>query len=123
YGMGSAVSTNGDFYSFGIMLLELFTGRRPTADMFKDGLTLHSFAKTALTTDKVMQIVDPSTFVILRNDEENVLVNGEKKDRLCDAVTEIIKLGVTCSIETPKERMEMELVVKALQLVKNAYIS
>ncbi|KAI3878856.1 hypothetical protein MKW92_035808, partial [Papaver armeniacum] len=125
YGMGRSVSTNGDFYSFGILLLELFTRRRPTANMFKDGLTLHSFAKTALITNRVMQIVD-HTLVILQNDDddyENVIINGEKKAKLCEALTGIIKLGVTCSTETPKERMDMELVVTGLQSIKNVYLS
>ncbi|XP_026437530.1 putative receptor-like protein kinase At3g47110 [Papaver somniferum] len=114
YGIGTEVSTNGDFYSFGIMLLELFTGKRPTANMFKDGLTLHSFAKTALIADRIIQIVD-HTLVLLQN--------GERKAKFCKALTEIIKLGVTCSIESPKERMEMELVVKELQSIKNVYLS
>uniref|UniRef100_A0A6N2KNP5 Protein kinase domain-containing protein n=1 Tax=Salix viminalis TaxID=40686 RepID=A0A6N2KNP5_SALVM len=45
YGVGSDVSTYGDVYSFGILLLEMFTGKRPTDDMFKDGLNLHNYAE------------------------------------------------------------------------------
>ncbi|XP_058110878.1 probable LRR receptor-like serine/threonine-protein kinase At3g47570 [Magnolia sinica] len=41
YGMGGNVSTSGDVYSYGILLLGLFAGKRPTEDMFKDGLSLH----------------------------------------------------------------------------------
>ncbi|WJX61488.1 Vacuolar protein sorting-associated protein 18 like protein [Trifolium repens] len=43
YGMGSEVSTCGDMYSFGILMLEMLTGRRPTDEVFKDGQNLHNF--------------------------------------------------------------------------------
>ena len=46
--MGADASTMGDVYSYGILVLEMFTGRRPTDDMFKDGLNLHKFVKMAL---------------------------------------------------------------------------
>ncbi|KAH0725067.1 hypothetical protein KY284_000932 [Solanum tuberosum] len=48
YNMGSNASAFGDVYSYGILLLEMFTGKRPTDSMFKIGRTLHSFSKTAL---------------------------------------------------------------------------
>ncbi|GKB54832.1 kinase-like domain-containing protein [Tanacetum coccineum] len=34
YGMGSEMTSRGDVYSFGILLLELMTGKKPTDDMF-----------------------------------------------------------------------------------------
>ncbi|PIA57864.1 hypothetical protein AQUCO_00500050v1, partial [Aquilegia coerulea] len=59
YAMGGEVSKRGDVYSYGILLLEMFTGKRPTDEMFKDGLNLHSFSEIALHK-QVMEIVDPS---------------------------------------------------------------
>ena len=48
YGMGNEVSTNGDIYNYSILLLEMFTGKRPTDNMFKDNLNFHDFVKGVL---------------------------------------------------------------------------
>uniref|UniRef100_A0A2N9F1Z5 Protein kinase domain-containing protein n=1 Tax=Fagus sylvatica TaxID=28930 RepID=A0A2N9F1Z5_FAGSY len=58
YGMGGEASTEGDVYSYGILVLEMFTGRRPTDDMFKDGLNLHDFVKMALPK-RLIEVVNP----------------------------------------------------------------
>ncbi|XP_077226265.1 receptor kinase-like protein Xa21 [Tasmannia lanceolata] len=67
YGAGGHVSTTGDVYSYGILLLEIFTGKCPTDDMFKDGLSLHKFVQLSLP-DRVMEILDP--LILLDDDEE-----------------------------------------------------
>ncbi|XP_056167357.1 probable LRR receptor-like serine/threonine-protein kinase At3g47570 [Syzygium oleosum] len=43
YAMGCEVLREGDVYSFGVLLLEMFTGLSPTNDRFKDNMTLHNF--------------------------------------------------------------------------------
>ncbi|KAK9081946.1 hypothetical protein Syun_030928 [Stephania yunnanensis] len=45
YGVGVKPSTQGDMYSYGVLLLEMFTGRRPTNEEFEDGPDLHRFAR------------------------------------------------------------------------------
>ncbi|KAE8709662.1 hypothetical protein F3Y22_tig00110328pilonHSYRG00105 [Hibiscus syriacus] len=40
YGMSMKISTNGDMYSYSIILMELFTGKRPTDNMFTGELSL-----------------------------------------------------------------------------------
>ncbi|XP_052876312.1 probable LRR receptor-like serine/threonine-protein kinase At3g47570 [Gossypium arboreum] len=48
YGTESELSTNGDVYSYGILLLEMLTGKRPTNERFKEGLSLHNCFLDAL---------------------------------------------------------------------------
>ena len=56
--MGVESSTEGDLYSYGVLVLEMFIGRMPTDDMFKDGLNLHNFVKMTLPK-RLAQVVDP----------------------------------------------------------------
>ncbi|KAI3705430.1 hypothetical protein L1987_75667 [Smallanthus sonchifolius] len=53
----SDMSCSGDVYSFGILILEVMTGKSPTDDIFNEGLNLHKFASTALP-DHVTDIID-----------------------------------------------------------------
>ncbi|KAF7830780.1 putative LRR receptor-like serine/threonine-protein kinase [Senna tora] len=58
YGLGGKASTFGDVYSFGILLLEMFTGKRPTDEMFKEGLSLNKLA-SAMDENQIVKVVDP----------------------------------------------------------------
>ncbi|XP_038992130.1 probable LRR receptor-like serine/threonine-protein kinase At3g47570 [Hibiscus syriacus] len=58
YAMGSKLSTKGYVYSHGILLLEMFTGKRPTHDMFEEDFSIHNFVAAALP-DRVTEIIDP----------------------------------------------------------------
>ncbi|KDO39600.1 hypothetical protein CISIN_1g036578mg [Citrus sinensis] len=68
----------GDVYSFGILLLEMFIGKRPTDATFSEGLTVHEFAKMALL-EKVMEIVDFSPLIeVMAN---NSKIHKDKKPK------------------------------------------
>ena len=45
-------------YSLGIFLLEMFTGRSPTDDMFGDTVDLHKYVEHALLSERILDIVD-----------------------------------------------------------------
>ncbi|XP_058217018.1 putative receptor-like protein kinase At3g47110 [Rhododendron vialii] len=55
-GMGAQVSTLGDVYSNGILLLEMFTGKRPTDDIFKDGLSICDFVSMGLLVLEILSV-------------------------------------------------------------------
>ncbi|MED6171358.1 hypothetical protein PIB30_040061 [Stylosanthes scabra] len=63
YGMGSKVSIDGDMYSFGILVLEMLTGKRPTDEMFKDGCDLRNHVEMSLPHN-ILNIVDPNTYLL-----------------------------------------------------------
>ncbi|XP_058099929.1 putative receptor-like protein kinase At3g47110 [Magnolia sinica] len=120
YGLGGNASTQGDVYSYGILLLEMFTGRQPTDDMFKDGLSLHQFAKMALP-ERVMEIADPQ---ILSDDDafNNVENNRAMRGRIQECMVSVIRIGVACSTESPRERIEMREVVGEMQVIREIFL-
>nr|GFC88697.1 protein kinase-like domain-containing protein [Tanacetum cinerariifolium] len=56
------MTSSGDIYSFGILLLEVMTGKKPTDDMFIDGLSLHKFSYMALP-DHAVDVIDNDAIV------------------------------------------------------------
>ncbi|KAK4394051.1 Receptor kinase-like protein Xa21 [Sesamum angolense] len=112
YGTNSLVSTQGDVYSYGILLLEIFTNRRPTDDSFKEYVNLHSFVSTALS-DGVVEIID---HLIRTEHDKNII-------KIKDCLVSVLSIGVACSKELPRDRMLMTDVVRELHKIKDRYIA
>ena len=124
--MGGKVSPYGDVYSFGILLLEMFTGKRPIDSMFKDGLSLHSYAKMAIP-ERIDEILDPVIQHIGQKEEVtvqgNVTIGQTEVDQMRQCLISIVGIGVACSVESPRERMDIGDVVKELQLIRDILLA
>lgn len=137
YGMGCQVSILGDIYSYGILLLEMFTGRRPTDDMFKDGLSIHQFTAMAFP-NRVMDIVDTS-LLLIETDEDNDddkysndiqarPIAGHKDigqvnaRGLEECLVSVMQVGLLCSAISPKERILMNVVVNKMNAIRDSYL-
>ncbi|XP_073110911.1 receptor kinase-like protein Xa21 [Elaeis guineensis] len=106
YGIGNQASTAGDVYSYGILLLEIFIGKRPTDDKFKDGLNLHKYVQMAFP-EQVMDIIDPRSFSAEEHEE---------------CIVSVIKYGLLCSKESPEERLEMTEVAKEMVAIRDKFL-
>ncbi|XP_052477887.1 probable LRR receptor-like serine/threonine-protein kinase At3g47570 isoform X1 [Gossypium raimondii] len=117
YGMGSELSIKGDVYSYGILLLEMFTGKRPTDERFKEGLSLHNFVKVAFP-ERVIEILDR---ILVQEKVKQGTLNGKflGDDRHFQCLISIVEIGLTCSAELPSERMHMSDVVTKLSFVRD----
>ncbi|KAL4599965.1 hypothetical protein ACB092_11G164500 [Castanea dentata] len=117
YGMGSQLSTNGDVYSFGILLLEMLIGRRPTDKLFKDDLNLHNFVKLALPR-RVMEIVDHSIFNKVGENDNMVSSWSDWTSAQTECLISVFQIGLACSAQSPIDRMEMNRVALELLSIK-----
>ncbi|KHG17890.1 hypothetical protein F383_20833 [Gossypium arboreum] len=117
YGMGSELSTKGDVYSYGILLLEMFTGKSPIDERFREGLSLHNFVKAALP-ERIVEITDP-ILVQERVRRGTPNVNNFRNDRYLQCLNSLFGIGLTCSAESPNERIDMSDVVTKLCSIKD----
>ncbi|XP_027080443.1 putative receptor-like protein kinase At3g47110 [Coffea arabica] len=123
YGMGVAASTLGDVYSYGILLLEMITRKRPTDDMFMDELDLHNFVNRALP-GHVYEIMDPLLLSKSGDENKRMTPRGDKTDggREMECVISLLKIGLKCSEKSPNDRMHMNEVVGKLHHIKDVFL-
>ncbi|XP_049394847.1 receptor kinase-like protein Xa21 [Solanum stenotomum] len=105
YGLNGLVSIKCDVYSYGIMLLETFTRRKPSD--FEGDLNLKQWVSYSLP-EAIMDVVDANLVTPLDNHLQKKL----------DVVASIMKVALDCCAESPARRANMKDVVGMLQKIK-----
>jgi len=108
FGSEGKVSIKCDVYSYGIILLEMITRKKPTDDMFVGELTLRQWINGSLP-DKMMEVVDDG---LLRIEHGRDVISMES------IFSSIIELGLKCSEELPVERIDIKDVLVKLNKIK-----
>ncbi|XP_009409349.3 receptor kinase-like protein Xa21 [Musa acuminata AAA Group] len=116
YGVANKISVEGDVYSYGILVLETLTGKRPTGETLKDDLSLPRYLEMALP-ERVAEIIDPNLLL-----EEGEEPNECTRDRAMECLALSLKIGIRCTKESPPERMLLVDAVNELTAIRNAYL-
>ena len=114
YGLSRLVTTKGDVYSYGIMLMEMVTGKKPTDNMFVEGMDLRKWVSTCFP-DQVGEVVDKNLLrrTTMTNTEENKEFN---------CLSQLINVGLLCTKESPLERPNMMDIVSSLQRTRDTFL-
>ncbi|KAM3239302.1 hypothetical protein T459_11190 [Capsicum annuum] len=105
YGQDGLVSTKCDVYSYGIMLLETFTRRKPSE--FEEDLRLKQWANYSLP-DAVIDVADTNLVPPIDNHVMKKL----------DCVASIMNVALDCCSESPARRTNMKDAVGMLQKIR-----
>lgn len=96
------VSQKGDVHSFGVVLLELITGKAPSNSvMNEEGVDLPRWVKSVARDEWRREVFD-SELLSLATEEEEMMA-------------EMVQLGLECTSQHPDKRPEMSEVVRKME--------
>lgn len=104
------MSRQGDVYSYGILLMETFTQKKPTDRMFVGELSIKHWVEVSYP-DSIIDIVDAKFKLLIEGDF------SVKKNCL----SSIMKVALDCTVESPWERTNMKDVLVMLKKIKRIF--
>jgi hypothetical protein len=93
-----------DVYGFGVLILEILTGRRPVQYLEDDVIVLSDLVRAALEEGRLVE------------DCMDVRLSGEFS---MEEATTIIKLGLACTSQVPSQRPDMAELAAVLEMLRS----
>lgn len=125
--MGKA-SRKSDIFSYGIMLLEVLTGKRPTDPMFVGDMSLRKWVSDAFPA-RLLDVLDDRLLQgeiliqqgVLQNNDTSLPCSATWANE--DLLVAVFELGLMCCSNSPAERMEINDVVVKLKRIRKDYLT
>ncbi|XP_047082030.1 putative receptor-like protein kinase At3g47110 [Lolium rigidum] len=117
-GGGHRVSTSGDVYGFGIILLEMMTGKRPIDATFKDGVTIVDFVASEFPHE-ILRIVDANLGEECKNISE---ANKASENPVQECLISVLQLALSCTHPVPSQRMNMKEIASKIHAINRSYV-
>ncbi|KAK9175200.1 hypothetical protein WN944_027206 [Citrus x changshan-huyou] len=108
YGREGQVSIKGDVYSYGIMLMEVFTGMKPTNEFFTGEMSIKRWVNDSLPA--VIDIMDAN---LLSEDEEHANVAKQS------CASSVLSLAMECTSESPENRVNTKEIISRLIKIRD----
>ena len=92
----------------------MLTAKKPTDNMFCEGLSLHKLCKMAIP-QKITEIAD-SQLLIQFSEEQTGIMEDQR-----ESLVSFARIGVACSEEYPAQRMCIKDVIAELHAIKQKF--
>ncbi|KAL0376955.1 UNVERIFIED_CONTAM: Receptor kinase-like protein Xa21 [Sesamum calycinum] len=113
YGSEGIVSIKCDIYSYGILLMETFSRRKPSDEMFDEEMNIKRWISNAVGDDGIVGIVDAK----LLSTEDRFY--NEK----LSCLSSLMELALNCCEDNPEDRLGMSDVLAALKKIKLQFLA